>query len=120
MALGGLDIALSGLRVAQKQLSVISDNISNVSTPGYSRKIMPQEARAVEGQEMAKRVGRNRADNLDHPVGPLHRTRGSFSAEAGNRAVLVPGPAARLGVIAAGALLFFGLGALAARATGKR
>lgn len=43
MGLSGLDIALSGLNIAQRQLSVISSNISNASTPGYSRKILPQE-----------------------------------------------------------------------------
>lgn len=43
MGLSGLDIALSGLNIAQRQMSVISDNISNASTPGYTRKILPQE-----------------------------------------------------------------------------
>lgn len=43
MGLSGLDIALSGLNIAQRQLSVISNNISNASTPGYTRKILPQE-----------------------------------------------------------------------------
>lgn len=45
-----LDSALSGLRAAQQQLDVISGNISNASTPGYSRKILPQETQAVGGQ----------------------------------------------------------------------
>lgn len=50
MGISGLDAALSGLRVAQKQLDVISNNVSNVSTPGYSRKIMPQETSVILGQ----------------------------------------------------------------------
>lgn len=49
MGLGGLDIALSGLNIAQQQLSLISNNIANVNTPGYSRKILPQEGRSVNG-----------------------------------------------------------------------
>lgn len=50
MGISGLDAALSGLRVAQKQLDVISNNVSNVSTPGYSRKVLPQETAVILGQ----------------------------------------------------------------------
>lgn len=46
----GLDSALSGLRVAQRQLDVISGNVSNASTEGYSRKILPQQTQVVGGQ----------------------------------------------------------------------
>ena len=49
MALSGLDSALSGLRVAQQQMNVISTNISNVSTPGYTRKLLPQSAVSADG-----------------------------------------------------------------------
>jgi flagellar hook-associated protein 1 FlgK len=52
MGLNGLDAALSGLRVAQQQISVISNNVSNVGTPGYSRKILPQSSQAIEGVTM--------------------------------------------------------------------
>lgn len=45
-----LDAALSGLRIAQQQLSVISSNIANVQTDGYSRKILPQSTRVVAGE----------------------------------------------------------------------
>ena len=37
MAANALDSALSGLRVAQRQLSVISTNIANVQTPGFKQ-----------------------------------------------------------------------------------
>ena len=50
MSISGLDSALSGLKIAQQQLSVISNNVANVSTPGYSRKILPQQTVAIEGQ----------------------------------------------------------------------
>lgn len=56
MSIGGLDAALSGLRVAQKQLSVISTNISNVSTPGYSRKILPQSAITSNNENVGVRA----------------------------------------------------------------
>jgi flagellar hook-associated protein 1 FlgK len=36
--------ATSGLLTAQTQLRVVSDNIANVNTPGYSRKIVDQES----------------------------------------------------------------------------
>lgn len=45
-----LESALSGLRIAQQQLSVISTNIANVQTPGYTRKILPQSVRTVADQ----------------------------------------------------------------------
>ncbi len=49
MGLAGLDAALSGLRVSQQHISVISNNIANVSTPGFTRKILPQSAQAIAG-----------------------------------------------------------------------
>lgn len=55
MAISGLDAALSGLRVAQQQLNVISSNIANVSTPGYSRKILPQENSVLLGESAGVR-----------------------------------------------------------------
>lgn len=55
MSLGGLDTALSGLRVAQQQLDIIANNVSNVSTPGYTRKIVPQATVVVDGQSSGVR-----------------------------------------------------------------
>jgi flagellar hook-associated protein 1 FlgK len=55
MALGGLDAALSGLRVAQQQLNTIANNVSNVSTDGYTRKILPQQTVAIDGQVIGAR-----------------------------------------------------------------
>ena len=36
--------ALSGLNVAQQALSVTANNVANANTPGYSRKVLNQEA----------------------------------------------------------------------------
>ncbi|MBX2834856.1 MAG: flagellar hook-associated protein FlgK [Micavibrio sp.] len=47
---GTLATALSGLRVSQQQISVISGNVSNVGTPGYTRKILPQSTQSIEGR----------------------------------------------------------------------
>ncbi len=49
MSLGALDAAVSGLRIAQQQMNTISNNVANVGTPGYTRKILPQSSKAVEG-----------------------------------------------------------------------
>jgi hypothetical protein len=43
-------------------------------------------------------------------VGPLHRTRGSFTTEAAKRAVLIPAPLARLAVVSLGAVACLGAG----------
>ena len=51
---------------------------------------------AYQAQETAAAVSPMRQDNLMSPVGELHRTHGSFDAEAANRIVALPGPAARL------------------------
>ena len=47
-----LDAALSGLKAAQRSLDTISDNIANAQTPGYTRKILPQETLVVGGVGM--------------------------------------------------------------------
>lgn len=44
MSFTSLDLALTGLKAAQRQLDVTSQNISNASTPGYTRKILPQQS----------------------------------------------------------------------------
>ena len=44
MSIGSaLETALSGLTATQAQIQVISGNIANVQTPGYSRETLPQE-----------------------------------------------------------------------------
>jgi short-subunit dehydrogenase len=71
---------------------------------------------AVDGQQKRQPVSPGRRDNLVEPVYELHRTRGSFGRESGSRAMIVSGTAGRLVPVAIGALAFFALGALAARA----
>ena len=56
MGLSSLDAALSGLRAAQQQINVISANVSNASTPGYTRKILPLEAQSVNGVTIGVRA----------------------------------------------------------------
>jgi flagellar hook-associated protein 1 FlgK len=52
-----MNIATSGLFTAQEQLRVTSDNISNVNTPGYIRKIAHQQSRTLGGQGQGVTTG---------------------------------------------------------------
>ncbi len=47
MSVQALNTALTGLRMAQQQLNVISNNVANVGTPGYTRKILPQSTQVI-------------------------------------------------------------------------
>src|SRR5215467_3388205 len=50
MSLGiALSNAVSGLQAAQAQLRAVSDNIANVNTPGYVRKVTDTAQRVVAG-----------------------------------------------------------------------
>ncbi len=51
-----LDNAISGLRAAQSSLNVISNNISNASVEGYTRKILPQETLLIGGEGRGVRL----------------------------------------------------------------
>jgi flagellar hook-associated protein 1 FlgK len=44
-----MSIATAGMQVAQTGLSTTSDNISNVNTPGYVRKVVDQSSAALQG-----------------------------------------------------------------------
>lgn len=52
MGLSSLSTALSGLKINQQQIDVVSNNISNVGTEGYTRKILPQSTQAVDGRSI--------------------------------------------------------------------
>jgi NAD(P)-dependent dehydrogenase (short-subunit alcohol dehydrogenase family) len=83
--------------------------VGNTVLPGLLDRYLAKNA--VSGQQTKSLVGPDRRDNLDQPITPLHRTRGSFSAEAASRAPMVPAQVARVAVVCAGALVFFALGA---------
>ncbi|MCB1532124.1 MAG: flagellar hook-associated protein FlgK [Alphaproteobacteria bacterium] len=71
MGLSALGSALSGLRVAQQQIEVISGNVSNASTPGYTRKLLPQSSVSVEGVTIGVRgetIIRNVDVNLERDL----------------------------------------------------
>jgi NAD(P)-dependent dehydrogenase (short-subunit alcohol dehydrogenase family) len=91
--------------------------VANTLWPGGLDRYLGR--RAVEGQKTDTPASPDRRDNLFQPVGPLHRTRGAFSAEAADHAVLVPAPLARFGLVGVGALVCMGLGMLAWAAGGR-
>ncbi len=52
-----MNIGVSGLMTAQDQLRLTSDNISNVNTPGYIRKVSQQQSVVVGGKGMGVTTG---------------------------------------------------------------
>lgn len=55
-----LNIANSGLQTSQTQLRVVSDNVANVNTPGYVRKIADQVSISTEGVGTGVNIARIR------------------------------------------------------------
>ena len=48
--LTGFTSALSGMKVSQSQIGIVSNNIANVDTPGYTRKTAQQSAVVLAGE----------------------------------------------------------------------
>jgi short-subunit dehydrogenase len=76
--------------------STIAAILANMIAPGLLDRYLAHTAYA--GQATRQRVPPWRKDNLEAPVSGLHRTRGSFGAEAASTAVSLPGPALRAAV----------------------
>ena len=55
MTYQALTTAITGLRAAQSQLSAISNNVTNATTPGYNRQIVPQKTQVL--RESGQTVG---------------------------------------------------------------
>ena len=51
-----LNIATSGLRTAQSLVTVTSDNIANVNTPGYARKVATQQEIVAAGAGLGVKI----------------------------------------------------------------
>ncbi|HZO23720.1 MAG TPA: SDR family oxidoreductase [Steroidobacteraceae bacterium] len=85
-------------------LTILGDAV----LPGFLDRYLARTA--FGGQQTREPIGRSRRDNLERPVTELHRTRGSFEAEAAHSAPLMVGEIARLGAFAATAIAFLALG----------
>lgn len=55
--LSSISSSLSGMKVAQAQLEIVSNNIANVDTKGYTRKTAAQSANVVAGNTMGVKIG---------------------------------------------------------------
>ncbi len=55
-----MNTATSGLMTAQGQLRVVSDNVANVNTPGYVRKVAEQRAMTTQGMGAGVEIARVR------------------------------------------------------------
>jgi flagellar hook-associated protein 1 len=55
-----MNTATSGLMTAQGQLRVVSDNVANVNTPGYVRKVAEQRAMTTQGMGAGVEIARIR------------------------------------------------------------
>lgn len=55
--ISSLSSSLTGMKVAQSQLEIISNNIANVDTAGYTRKTAAQSALVSAGQTMGVTIG---------------------------------------------------------------
>jgi len=82
--------------------------LGNAVAPAFLDRYLARKA--IAGQQTDVPLVPGRDDNLTHPVTRLHRTRGSFTAESAQHAILLPGDVARAATVALGAAVFFVLG----------
>ena len=106
--------ALNPRREVWIGMTTLKAILGNMVLPEFLDRYLARNA--YEAQEQITYVSAERRDNLMQPVSDLHRTRGSFSNEAANRALAVPGPLARLIPTLAGALTGLSIGVLLAGA----
>ncbi|WP_297803180.1 flagellar hook-associated protein FlgK [uncultured Brevundimonas sp.] len=78
-----MNIATSGMQTAQSQLRVVSDNVTNINTPGYVRKIADQQSLTTQGVGTGVEIARVRlaTDRF------LQASTLSASADSGSAAV---------------------------------
>lgn len=57
--INGLSTSLTGMKAAQSQLDIISRNISNVDTPGYTRKSAAQTSAVLNGVPLGVNVSQS-------------------------------------------------------------
>jgi NAD(P)-dependent dehydrogenase (short-subunit alcohol dehydrogenase family) len=98
-------------------LSTLQVILGNMLLPAFLDRYLARFA--VGAQQTTRPVSPERADNLNHPVTPLHRTRGRFGSEAQDNAIVMNGPLFRvLPVLIGGAALLamgFAAGASSSR-----
>ncbi|CUH79721.1 flagellar basal body rod protein FlgC [Tropicibacter naphthalenivorans] len=78
-----LSVTASGLKAQAARLRVVTENISNVDTPGYRRKVMPFKLDRSETALVRVEPGRVRLDQSDleqiyDPSHPLADANGNY------------------------------------------
>lgn len=80
-----LSTALSGLLTSQQGLNVVSNNISNVNTPGYTRKIANIESVVLAGQGAGAQIAnitRNVDENLRSQINVAQGVQSSLQVQS--------------------------------------
>lgn len=77
MGFGGLSIATSGIRVAQRNLNITGHNISNAEVPGFSRQRIIQTT-ALTRQMGVSSTGANMIMNMGADWSEVHQIRNEF------------------------------------------
>ena len=91
-------------------LSTVKAILGGMVLPRFLDRYLARNVYGAQATDVP--VGTDRRDNLLSPVHDLHRTRGSFSREAADAVMAVPGPVARLMPLAASALAGLSVGLL--------
>ncbi|OYY88732.1 MAG: short-chain dehydrogenase [Rhizobiales bacterium 24-66-13] len=97
-------------------LSTAKVILGSMAVPGFLDHYLAWSGYAA--QETGRRVRPGRRDNLETSVRDLHRTRGSFGAEASDSAPVISGQSVRLGIVAFAAGLI-ALGSCLAAVNGR-
>ncbi|MDW6023555.1 SDR family oxidoreductase [Mesorhizobium sp. BAC0120] len=98
--------------------STVQVILGNMAVPGFVDHYLARLG--YSAQETGQPLPADRRDNLETPVSSLHRTRGSFGAEAHAYAPALPGQAVRIGIAMLGLAVFAVGGWLAGRSSGRR
>jgi hypothetical protein len=93
--------------------STVEAILANTLLPGLLDRYLAHNG--YEAQETPEPVAVDRRDNLVDTVSGLHRTRGSFGAEARNITIDLPGPIMRIGAVALACAISAAIGFLAGR-----
>ena len=79
----GFNTTLSGMKVAQQQLNIISNNIANADTPGYTKKYASQNNLVLAGVSSGvslSNVKRTVDENLLKSYLSSNSTSGNYAA----------------------------------------
>ena len=61
----GLSTALSGLSASRRGVDLVSNNIANVNTPGFSRKFFNPKSRVLDGRGVGVEVAEQRGGSMN-------------------------------------------------------